>query len=182
MHFPKETLLYDIKTAVCVNPDQGGSKEISTSTHSSCSLHWFRGEAALHDPHVLRVARVPSSPQIFYLTTIIKIHSRTKNMQKNARPVPQISWAEASGWCDAPKGAQTSYSQALSTSVFSYRGHFILSNPSCFGIYFVGGGAVWSRLYYVGKSLEIIFERILCMFLFLLGLSVLFLKFLCHFS
>lgn len=41
-----------------------------------------------------------------------------------------------------PKGAQTSYSQALYTSVFSYRGHFILSNPSCFGIYFVGGGAV----------------------------------------
>lgn len=104
MYFPKVTLLYYIKISVCLSPDQGGSKQIFTSTQGRCSLHWFRGEAALHDPQVLRVACVPSSPQISYLTTITTIHSRTKNTQKNAQPVPQISRAEASGWCDTTIG------------------------------------------------------------------------------
>lgn len=96
----------------------------------------FRGEGALHDPHVLRVARVPSSPQISYLTTITTVHGWTKT-QKSPRSAPQISRADACGWCDTATEAQTSYSQALSTSVLSYSRHFTPSKPSCLGIDFV---------------------------------------------
>lgn len=63
---------------VCLGPHPGGSNWTSTSTLSSCSHHWFRGEGALHDPHVLKVARVPSSLLISYLTTITT-HTHTQN-------------------------------------------------------------------------------------------------------
>lgn len=115
-----------------LNPDQGGSKWKSVSTLGSCSHHRFRGEGALHDPHVLRVARVPSSPQISYLITITTIHSRTRTQKENPRSVPQISWADASGWCDAAGEPRTSYSQAPSTSVLCYGRHFTLSKARCY--------------------------------------------------
>lgn len=124
VQYPKATSLHDINTFVCLNPYQGGSKWISASTRGSCSHHWIRGEGALHDPHVLRVASVPSSPQISYLTTITTIHGWTKT-QKNPRSVSQISWADASGWSDTAAEAQTSYSQTLSTSAPSYGRHFV---------------------------------------------------------
>lgn len=151
-----------MNAVVLMNPDQGGSKWISASTRGSCSHHGFRGEGALHDPHVLRVACVPSSPQISYLITITRIHSRTKTHTKNPLSVPQISWADACGWCDTATEAQTSYSQTLSTSVPSYRRHFTPSKPSCLGICFVGVELVLSRLFYVNRGLTNIFEKIQC--------------------
>lgn len=137
MQFPKATPLHNMNTVVFMNPDPGGSKRISASTRGSCSHHGFRGEGALHDPHVLRVDCVPSSPQISYLITITTIRGRTKT-QRNPRSVPQISRADACGWCDTAREAQTSYSGALSTSVPSYGRHFAPSKPSCLGICFVG--------------------------------------------
>lgn len=136
MQFPKATPSQSMNAVVSVNVDQGGSKWISASTRGSCSHCGFRGEGALHDPHVLRVARVPSSPQISYLTTITTVHGWTKT-QKSPRSAPQISRADACGWCDTATEAQTSYSQALSTSVLSYSRHFTPSKPSCLGIDFV---------------------------------------------
>lgn len=161
MQFLKVTPLHNMNTVVFMNPDQGGSKWISASTRDSCSHHGFIGEGALHEPHVLRVARVPSSPQISYLITITTIHGWTKNT-KNPRSALQISWTDACGWCDTARETQTSYSQAFSTSVLSYGRHFTPSKPSCWGICFVGVEVVWSRLCYVGRGLEIIFEKIQC--------------------
>lgn len=154
MQFPKATLTQYEHNFVFTNPDQGGSKWISASTRGSCSHHGFRGEG-------LYMILVPSSPQISYLTTITTIHGRTKT-QKIPRLAPQISWAEACGWCDTTREAQTSYSQVLTTSVLSYGRHFAPSKPSCLGICFVGVELVWSQLCYVGRGLQIIFEKIQC--------------------
>lgn len=138
--------------SVFTKPDQGGSKWISASTRGSCWHHRFRGEG-------LYMILVPSSPQIFYLTTITTTHSWTKT-QKIPRSALQISWAEARGWCDAAGEAQTSYSGVLSTSVLSYGRHFTPSKPSCLGICFVSAELALSQLCYVGKGLKIIFEKI----------------------
>lgn len=154
MQFPKATLTQYEHNFVFTNPDQGGSKWISASTRGSCSHHGFRGEG-------LYMILVPSSPQISYLTTITTIHGWTKT-QKIPRLAPQISWAEACGWCDTTREAQTSYSQVLTTSVLSYGRHFAPSKPSCLGICFVGVELVWSQLCYVGRGLQIIFEKIQC--------------------
>lgn len=42
----------------------------------------------------------------------------------DSRSVPQISRADASGWCGTAREAQTSYTQAFCTSVLSYGRHF----------------------------------------------------------
>lgn len=105
---------------------------------------------------------VESGPRALFPTDLLPYNNnhnpRPDQTQKNPRSALQISWADACGWCDTAREAQTSYSPALSTSVPSYGRHFTPSKPSCLGICLVGMEQVWSRLCYVGRGLKIIFE------------------------
>lgn len=137
LQFPKATLQHDENTFDIMNLNPGGSKGISASTQGSCSHCGFRGEGALHDPHVLRVACLPSSPQISYLRTITTIHSQTKTQGKSlVGPSDLLSGGLWVVRCC--QGGLDLIESGPLTSVLSYSGHFTPSESSCFGIFFVG--------------------------------------------